>query len=95
MKIEVRNRRTLGKLTLPLLALVGIMAPMTVDASGSYTYDPVGRLATALYDNGTCVAYSYDAAGNRTAQTITAASGAPQTPNWGTGTWGCFFWTAQ
>lgn len=87
-------RQTLVRFALPLLALLGILLPTAVDASGSYGYDAVGRLATALYDNGTCIAYSYDAAGNRTAQTI-SASGAPQTPNWGTGTWGCFNWTVQ
>jgi len=75
-----------------MLASLGILIPVGVSASGSYTYDPLGRLATALYDNGTCVAYSYDAAGNRTSQTITIAS-APQSPIWGSGVWGCFPWT--
>jgi len=93
--MAIRLYLALGRLALPVLALIGIALPTTVDASGSYTYDGVGRLATALYDNGTCVAYNYDAVGNRTARTIAAASGAPQTPNWGTGTWGCFSWTAQ
>lgn len=88
-------RQTFARFALASIALAGILLPTAVDASGSYTYDAVGRLATALYDNGTCIAYSYDAAGNRTSQTITAAGGAPQTPNWGSGTWGCFSWTAQ
>ena len=82
-------------LALAILALLGVLIPEGVSASGSsYTYDPVGRVTTALYDNGTCVAYGYDANGNRTAQSITAG-GAPVTPNWGTGVWGCISWTQQ
>ena len=42
-----------------------------------YTYDALGRVATARYDNGTCIVYTYDANGNRTAQTITT-SGNPR-----------------
>lgn len=63
-------------------------------ASIYYTYDPLGRVITARYDNGTCIVYAYDAAGNRTAQTNSFNAG-PETPTWGTGTWGCFLWTAQ
>lgn len=95
MRIELGTRKALGRFASSVFVLFVVLFPATVDASGSYTYDGVGRLTTALYDNGTCVAYSYDATGNRTAQTITAPSGAPQTPNWGSGTWGCFSWTAQ
>lgn len=61
--------------------------------SVQYTYDQLGRVTTALYDNGTCVIYTYDAAGNRTAQTFTT-SGTPTSPVWGSGVWGCFPWTA-
>jgi YD repeat-containing protein len=64
------------------------------NTSISYTYDQVGRIATAKYDNGACIVYSYDTNGNRTSQTITL-SGAPATPIWGTGAWGCFNWTPQ
>ena len=42
--------------------------------SVNYTYDPLGRLATVVYGNGTStttIAYSYDAAGNRTAVVTT------------------------
>lgn len=70
----------------------GILVPESGNASAVYTYDQLGRLSTALYDNGTCVAYLYDASGNRTSQSITLSSG-PETPIWGTGTWGCFSWT--
>lgn len=58
----------------------------------TYTYDLQGRLTTALYDNGTCIAYSYDPSGNRISQTTTNMS-APETAVWGTGTWGCFSWS--
>jgi YD repeat-containing protein len=61
-------------------------------ASVSYTYDPLGRVTTALYDNGLCVAYSYDANGNRTSQNNTISTPAT-TPIWGAGVWGCFSWT--
>jgi YD repeat-containing protein len=79
------------------LALLGSMAlamasAAAVTASVSYTYDLLGRVATALYDNGACIVYSYDPNGNRTSQTITV-SGSPTTPTWGTGSWGCFQWT--
>lgn len=57
-----------------------------------YTYDGAGRVTTALYDNGTCVVYTYDANGNRTANTV-AAPGTPNTPTWGTGAFGCFKWS--
>jgi hypothetical protein len=73
---------------------VSVLVPEGGNASAVFTYDQLGRLSTALYDNGTCVAYLYDAGGNRTSQSITL-SGGPQTPTWGTGTWGCFSWTPQ
>ncbi len=76
------------------LALFGILMPERVSASDSYTYDQLGRLTTALYDNGTCVAYAYDANGNRTSQNTTN-SGTPESPNWGAGVWGCHDWTSQ
>ncbi len=75
-----------------LLALLGILIPGGAIGSVSYTYDQLGRLTTGLYDNGLCIAYSYDANGNRTAQTNTISS-APEQPTWGTGVWGCFTWT--
>ena len=87
----------ISRLKAPLIvvaALGSILFPVSVGASGSYTYDAAGRLTTALYDNGTCVAYSYDANGNRTSQTTTS-SGLPESPTWGSGVWGCFVWAAQ
>jgi YD repeat-containing protein len=75
-----------------VVLLLGVFAAGGSDASVTYTYDPAGRVTTAHYDNGACIAYSYDAASNRTAQTNTVG-GSPVTPTWGTGAWGCFVWT--
>lgn len=79
-----------------LLALGLLVAPVSGLAEGTayYTYDPLGELATALYGNGVCTVFLYDANGNWTSQTSTTAS-APESPTWGTGTWGCFDWTLQ
>jgi YD repeat-containing protein len=74
------------------IALAGVLLVNSAQASAVYGYDADGRVTTALYDNGLCVVYVYDENGNRTSQTNTA-SGAPQTPTWGTGSWGCFNWT--
>lgn len=67
--------------------------PATADSSATYGYDADGRVRSVLYDNNLCIAYDYDANGNRTSQNNTASS-TPETPTWGTGTWGCFKWTA-
>lgn len=88
----IRVYRT-GALWTIVMVMIGILIPSEIDASASYTYDQVGRLTTAIYDNGLCVTYVYDANGNRTSQTNTAPGGAPQTPVWGTGQLGCFNWT--
>ncbi len=74
-----------------ILALIAFL-PISADASVLYTYDGVGRIATALYDNGLCVVYAYDANGNRTSQTSTTGE-TPASPTWGTGVWGCYRWT--
>ncbi len=74
-------------------ALVVAIAAVSGGAAGSinYGYDPLGRLVTARYDNGLCIVYAYDANGNRTSQINSTASAAA---TWGSGTWGCFAWTA-
>ncbi len=58
-----------------------------------YSYDLNGRVTTALYDNGTCVVYTYDANGNRLSQT-TYPPGSLGSATWGSGTFGCFKWTS-
>jgi YD repeat-containing protein len=84
-------RKTVIAVMLLDFACVGRVQAAT--ASVSYGYDQLGRLATALYDEGTCIVYVYDASGNRTAQTNTTA-GTPNTATWGTGTWGCAAWAS-
>jgi YD repeat-containing protein len=86
--------RTIRALIVAVALLLGLIAAGGSDASVTYTYDPAGRVTTAVYDNGACIAYGYDAASNRTSQTNTVG-GAPVTATWGTGTWGCFAWTGQ
>lgn len=76
------------------LIVGSILLPSEADSSSDFTYDPVGRVTTALYDNGLCVAYGYDANGNRTSQTNTI-SPAPELHTWGSGVLGCFKWTPQ
>jgi YD repeat-containing protein len=76
-------------LIIATVTLLGASSPSTMQ----YTYDPVGRFATAV--NAAveiCTAYTYDANGNRTAQTTTNVT-APLTSVWGTGTWGCALWS--
>ena len=57
-------------------------------ANGSvvYTYDALGRVTSASYDTGVCIAYTYDANGNRLTEKILVTSSAS------TGVWGCFNW---
>lgn len=86
-------RSVLQKIGFTIIVLAESASANAATASVVYSYDQLGRITTALYDNGLCIAYSYDANGNRTAQT-NANSSTPQTPIWGTGTWGCFQWTS-
>jgi YD repeat-containing protein len=71
-----------------VLGLVALTVPGGAFGSAVYTYDKAGRLLVARYDNGMCVAYTYDANGNRTSQTNLSA-----TAVWGAGIFGCFNWT--
>ena len=75
------------------LVAVGMLIPVGASSSTGYGYDQLGQLRSALYDNGACVTYSYDAAGNRTSQETTV-SDTPEDATWGSGYWGCFAWTA-
>ncbi|AYY99170.1 RHS repeat protein [Burkholderia multivorans] len=56
------------------LALIGVSA-VASSGSISYTYDPLGRLTKAVFNNGsstTTVIYNYDASGNRTSVSTTS-----------------------
>jgi YD repeat-containing protein len=46
------------------LSYLAIMA--AAHAGVTYTYDDLGRLTTAAYDNNKTITYTYDPAGNRT-----------------------------
>jgi YD repeat-containing protein len=76
-----------------LAAATLVMTGVASGATGSvnYSYDPTGRLTTALYDNGMCVAYSYDQNGNRVSQINSTTS---SSATWGTSAWGCFLWSS-
>lgn len=57
------------------IALACVCRPASA-ATVVYTYDNLQRIAGAEYDNGqAAIAYTYDTAGNRTAQTATVADG--------------------
>ena len=86
--------RAAKQLLLFTASTIGILSAGGARASVSYTYDLLGRVTTAVYDNGMCIAYAYDKNGNRTSQTNTAV-GQTQPLNWGSGTWGCYYWTHQ
>jgi RHS Repeat len=50
-----------------LFAAFGCIAPLAVAHAGvTYTYDDLGRLNTAAYDNSKTITYTYDPSGNRT-----------------------------
>lgn len=73
----------------PLLAIgLASLPSMVSSQSGNviYTYDPLGRIATASYDTGVCITYTYDANGSRTSQKILVTAAGS------TGVWGCFKW---
>ncbi|KAA0695641.1 hypothetical protein DTW90_21940 [Neorhizobium sp. P12A] len=79
------------KARIPVAAatLLSWAVPTIANDNVAYGYDSDGRLVTALYDTGVCVAYTYDANGNRTSQTPLTASA---DPTWGSTTWGCLRW---
>jgi YD repeat-containing protein len=70
-------------------AMLGAAGPSTVQ----YTYDPLGRVTTAVNAAaGICTTYSYDLNNNRTAQ-ATTSGGSQVTAVWGSGVWGCAPWS--
>ena len=69
---RTRRKPVLHRVCMGVLALAGFAAHA---GSVNYTYDPLGRLATVVYSNGTSITtmtYSYDAAGNRSSVATTS-----------------------
>jgi YD repeat-containing protein len=62
----------------------GCMSAGAACANVTYTYDNLGRLASAAYDSGVTIYYSYDPNGNRLTQVVQANSTV--------GVWGSFNW---
>src|SRR5665647_3610698 len=62
--MKIKNKISFYLLTLS----IGIYTLVTVNASGAgvfYSYDSLNRLTNVDYGNGSIIAYTYDAAGNR------------------------------
>lgn len=78
------------RIVVAIAALLSWTVPTVANESVIYRYDAAGRIGSALYDNGLCVAYTYDANGNRTSQTNANTAAAA---TWGSASWGCFKWT--
>jgi YD repeat-containing protein len=51
------------------LAAIGTVPAHAQSGTTNYTYDALGRVTSAYYPDGTCLAYAYDSAGNRTQYT--------------------------
>ncbi len=66
------NLKCLTKLIL-MLSLFCLLAATTLAGTVQYTYDNLGRLIQVVYDNGATIIYTYDAAGNRIVQQVTAS----------------------
>jgi len=62
-------------LALTFAIVIGILSFPSHASGITYTYDALGRVITATYDNGTQIFYNYDAAGNRTTQSVTCGTG--------------------
>jgi YD repeat-containing protein len=83
------NKYRIAKVLLMTLVAVGNTGISLADVL--YTYDRLGRVTTARYDNDVCILYTYDANGNRISQ-LNVVDGTPISPIWGTGSWGCLDW---
>ena len=57
--------------SLVIASLGSFLFASATSAGVTYTYDTLGRLSVAAYDNNEQITYTYDAAGNRT-QVVTS-----------------------
>ncbi len=69
--------------------LLGLLPASGALANVTYTYDSLGRLASAAYDSGVTLYYSYDLNGNRLTRVV-QNNGAIAV--WGSFTWGLDHW---
>lgn len=89
---SLRQQRSALLIALVVISL-GVLTVFRAEASVTYGYDPSGRVTSALYDNGLCVVYVYDANGNRLSQ-VNYSPGPGPRPLWGAATWGGFRWSS-
>lgn len=83
----VRRDCVRGRLLAVGLFALGAAAPALAQSGPVYyTYDALGRAISAWYPDGTCLAYAYDAAGNRTIYT-SSTIGSPVANPVSAGTW--------
>lgn len=75
----IRKSKLTSWLTYTALLLVPVISFAAVDVT--YTYDKLGRLKTATYEDTTVVTYSYDANGNRTVLAVTVPNDPPVAVN--------------
>lgn len=72
LRVRVASRIASGAAILALL----LVSTSAEAVSVRYTYDALGRVAQAIFDNGsgttTTISYSYDAAGNRSSVSTTS-----------------------
>lgn len=63
------------KLVLATVLCLTVLPNSASGGSVSYTYDDLGRLVEISYSDGARIAFTYDAAGNRTQQLIEFITG--------------------
>jgi YD repeat-containing protein len=81
--------RHIAVVVLAALSLFQVTPAPAANGSVVYTYDALGRIATASYDTGVIIIYTYDANGNRISQVINVNS---SVGSWGSFTWGAAVW---
>lgn len=67
----MRPKRFLGGLVVVTLLMCLASIEPSSAGSVSYEYDALGRLERIVYDDGTVIEFTYDAAGNRTSRVVT------------------------
>lgn len=90
----MRSQQKQSFLWLAILSGASLLKPHHAEAAVTYGYDPLGRIATALYDNGACIAYTYDANGNLMSQTNFMPPQMSPPPQWNAVSWGSFTWNS-